>query len=202
MHPSARHLRPRRRARFGCPKGGSARLTNGSASTPLTRSRHPAPWYCSTALAGMRPRSLTARPGPTARHPAATPQIAGPENPDHQASATADRGQGNSLRSGPADILSPWTAGRVTKSPEPGCASNTRRQPPPPRLPGHGSGWRWRTEPFRKPRRRGLPLPSSESRYRSSQVAPSGAVACPPRSYRQTTCPIPVYARGRIPWES
>src|SRR6266700_2507035 len=54
-----------------------------------------------------------------------------------------------------------WTAGRVTKSPEPGCVSNDTRRPSPHQVPGHGSGWRWLTELSRKPgraeRRSGVP---------------------------------------------
>lgn len=75
-----------------------------------------------------------------------------------------------------------WTAGRVTRSPEPGCASNDTQQSSLHQVPGHGSGWRSLTELSRKLGPRGLLLPSLESRFRTGQVAPSGVAACLLRS--------------------
>jgi len=99
----------------------------------------------------------------------------------HQASGTAGHRPRESPR-GRRIFWMTWTAGRVTKSPEPGCASNGTCQPSPRHVPGHGSGWRWLAELSRKPGPRGLFLPLSESRCRISQAVPSGVAVCLPRS--------------------
>jgi hypothetical protein len=60
----------------------------------------------------------------------------------HQASGPLATGHGNHPPPGRRIFWMTWTAGRVTKSPEPGCASNDTCQPSPRHVPGHGSGWR------------------------------------------------------------
>lgn len=127
-------------------------------------------------LVGSPPPDAAAASRPPGRSPALAPCRAG----------QATGYEGFAPRYGPAlranrDILTTWRFGRVTKSPGPG--SKYRRNHSPSRqVPGHVSGWRWLAELSRQPRPRDLPLPWSESPYRTGPAAPSGAAACPPRS--------------------
>src|SRR5580700_4163469 len=95
-----------------------------------------------------------------------------------------------------------WRAGRVTRSPAPGCASRSAYQLSFPRVPGRGSGWPWLTGRCRRPRPRELRLCSSEGRSRTSQTEPSGVAEYLPRSSLPIAYRIRARAPGRIPTAS